>query len=302
MKRCVRFFILLIIITLMFPTIFLAGNDDDHANKKETLVAIGDSIPFGYNLGDDNGSPSNYAFPYLIGLDAGMLVPNLAVAGWRSEDLLTALESQLYRRALHHADYITLNIGNNDLIEALFSAWVLSEIDETKSFDDHLEVELEEHQLFRNLKKIIATIRGVTDAPVIIYNIYNPFQTHYPMHDLAQNVLPEFNETFEKHVHQLNKTQNDVILVDAYSAFGKNQKNFVIDGGNNPDIHPTIAGQRKLADIGLEALDSFKEREARRLARKVEDERFAHVSLTYEREQAIVNPTFPFSYYTMTTP
>lgn len=281
MKLFIRSFILLLATTLLFSTSVLANYD--YKNKRESLVALGDSIPYGYNLDDNNDSPSQYAFPYLMGLDADIQVPNLAVYGFKTEDMLVALESEKYIRTIGNADYITVNIGSNDLIEVLFSTWVLTQFDSTKSFDGHLNEEIEESELFPNLQEIIVKIRSLTDAPVIIYNIYNPFQTYNPMHDLIKDELPEINKTFEEHVTLLNETEKDIFLADAFGAFGTNQADYVIDSGIDLDIHPTVAGQKKLADIGLDILESYKEKEEKWLAMRYVKERSIHRSFSNDR-------------------
>ncbi|WP_416149979.1 SGNH/GDSL hydrolase family protein [Salipaludibacillus sp. HK11] len=260
MKLLFRSSILLLAVTIFSANV--SGNYENE-NTREVLVALGDSIPYGFNLGDDNLSPSGYAYPSLIGLDADIRVPNLTVPGWKTEDMLAALESDKYSQAIGNADYITLNIGSNDLIDSLFSAWILTLIDDNKSFEDYFYEEVEENDVFANIKGIILKIRDQTDAPVIIYNIYNPFQKTNPIHDVAIDVLPGINQIFNEYVAELNVTEKNILLADAYQAFGTNQANYVIDGGNNPDIHPTLAGQRKLADIGLEALETYKQRELR---------------------------------------
>lgn len=242
MKTVIRAFILLLAVTMLFSTNVFAKND----NAQESLVALGDSIPYGYNLGEDNDSPSKYAFPNLMGEDAGMRVRNLAVPGANTVDMLEALESQKYRQAVRHADYITLNIGNNDLLEALSTAYNLSEIDISKDLFEHLNDQIVASDIIPNLQLIIGEIKSLTDAPIVVYNIYNPFQVNDTfLHETSKIVLPGINSTIEN----LSLLDN-VFVADAYTAFGSNQSEYVIPA----DIHPTIAGQRKLADIGLEAL------------------------------------------------
>lgn len=277
-----RSFILLLAMTMLFSSNVLATKEYANQNTRESLVALGDSIPYGFNLGTDNETPSKDAFPYLIGQDAGIRVPNLAVSGWKTDDMISALESQKYRRAIRNADYITLNIGNNDLLEALFSASILTKIEYTKSFDVHLNEEIDKSKLFPNLQAIIIEIRSLTEAPVIIYNVYNPFQMSNPLHNVASDVLPDINGIFDEYVTLLNATEKDILLADAFHAFGTNQAEYVIDAGYLPDIHPTFAGQRLLADIGLDVLQFYKERETRRQARREAKELFTQISLLNE--------------------
>ena len=58
--------------SLFSPTSF-AGENNGNAYGKIDLVGLGDSITYGYNLPDTNNNTNSsaFAFPYLIGDDAG---------------------------------------------------------------------------------------------------------------------------------------------------------------------------------------------------------------------------------------
>lgn len=79
-------------------------------------VAIGDSISSGYGL----EVPETEAFPSLIAQDNGYTLTNLAQAGETSVSLLAKLENAEMAEALSTADVITLTIGGNDMLAALF--------------------------------------------------------------------------------------------------------------------------------------------------------------------------------------
>lgn len=213
---------------------------------KESLVALGDSIPFGYNLGQNNQHPAKAAYPYLIGMEENLRVRNLGIPGWQSEQLLDALEDeQKYRQAVSHADYVAITIGNNDLLQILREAG-----DESAGnpalFQQLLGKKLQADDVFSNIAAAIAETRSLTDAPIVLYNVYNPFQLTDPLHNVADAILPGINKTFAA----LAASSEDVYIADAYTAFGNNQEAYLIRG----DIHPTAAGQQILADIGSNAL------------------------------------------------
>ncbi|WP_238943050.1 hypothetical protein [Planococcus beijingensis] len=66
MSKMIKIFVAaLIALALGTPT---ALADSHHGHGKQSLVALGDSIPFGYNLGETNDRPAEVAFPYLIGV------------------------------------------------------------------------------------------------------------------------------------------------------------------------------------------------------------------------------------------
>ena len=212
---------------------------------KESLVALGDSIPFGYNLGQTNQNPSKAAYPYLIGAEEDLRVRNLGIPGWQSEQLLDALEDeQKYRQAISHADYVVITIGNNDLLQILREAGEESAGNQAL-FQQLLAQKLQADDVFANIAAAIAETRSLTDAPIVLYNVYNPFQVTDQLHYVADAILPGINQTFAA----LAASGENVYLADAYTAFGDNQATYVIQG----DIHPTAAGQQVLADIGISA-------------------------------------------------
>ncbi len=247
LKRIIKSFSLLLVLSLLFSTNAFAKND--HA--KESLVALGDSIPYGYNLGETNEEASKDAFPYLIGDDGYLRVRNLAVPGLNTTQMLTSLKTdQKFRQAVRHADYITLNIGSNDLLQALRAAYQESNGNQSL-FMLILQQKVQNSNLFANIGDLIKETRTLTDAPIVTYNIYNPFQTNDPLHYVGLQVLPSINKNFSDLTTYYNAVYGNVLLADAYTAFGQNQGTYVIAG----DIHPTIEGQILLADIGSDALD-----------------------------------------------
>ncbi|WP_147803325.1 SGNH/GDSL hydrolase family protein [Alkalicoccus halolimnae] len=232
-------------VSLLASPAAFAKND----NAKESLVAVGDSIPFGYNLGQTNQNPAKASYPYLIGKLSDLRVRNLGVPGWQSDQLLTAVEtSQKYRQAVNHSDYVAVTIGSNDLLEILRAAAAESGGDQIL-FQQLLQQKLNDSDVFSNIEETVREIRSLTDSPIVLYNVYNPFQLSDPFHHVADAFLPQVNAAFTG----LAFSYDDVYLGDAYGAFGSDQATYVLPG----DIHPTEAGQAKLAEIGLEAFGLY---------------------------------------------
>ncbi|MDN7240929.1 GDSL-type esterase/lipase family protein [Planococcus sp. N028] len=239
-------FVLLMALSLPLTTAF-AHNDHGKHHDKDILVALGDSVPFGFSPHRNNERPAKYAFPYLMGDKADLKVYNFAVPIWKTEDLLAALdENKKFRQAVRKADYVTVNIGGIDFLEILQEAKVESRGD-SKKFLQLLEQKLAKTDVFDDLREILKEIRSLTDAPVVLYNIYNPFQSKDPFHKVAEHYLPQINAVYEN----LADDFKNIELADAYKAFDDSQAKFVIRG----DVHPTKAGHVKLAKIGLRALD-----------------------------------------------
>ncbi|MBB5181117.1 lysophospholipase L1-like esterase [Planomicrobium koreense] len=242
MKRLIKTATAILLVSSLTAPAAFAKND----NAKESLVALGDSIPFGFNLGQNNQNPAKTSYPYLIGEDGDLRVRNLGISGWQSAQLLDALETdQKYRQALDHADYVSVTIGSNDLLSILRAAAAESAGNQLL-FQQLLQQKLSTSDVFTNIGETIEEIRSLTDAPIVLYNVYNPFQLNDPLHYVADAVLPQINLGFIG----LAFSYSDVYVADAYSAFGNDQAEYVIQG----DIHPTNAGQAVLAGIGLDAL------------------------------------------------
>ncbi|ETP69878.1 lipolytic protein G-D-S-L family [Planococcus glaciei] len=226
--------------TLSAVVLLCACSQEDA--EQETLVALGDSITYGANLEDSGQS----AYPHLIGEDAGFEVQNLAVSGWQTAQVMEALRGdQEYRQRVQDADVIAMTIGSNDLLEILRLA-------ETNGADNPGQVEVILRQelgnsvVFDEIGELIEEIQSLTDAQILLYNIYNPFSPGNSMHQIGEALLPEVNATFR----EVTESYENVHLVDAYSAYNGKQEDYIIPG----DIHPTEEGQAVLAEIGLEAI------------------------------------------------
>lgn len=224
----------------LFSTSSFAKENKGNAYGKIDLVGLGDSITFGYNLGENNDKPSSFAFPYLIGEDAQLEVRDLGIPGWTSSQLLDAIKNDKnFRQSIKHADYLTLDIGGNDLLQAL-----------KQSGGDPLILQglisTMVPTLTNNLHQIIQEISNLTDAPIVVYNIYNPFQQNNPLHGLANQLL---SGAINPAIGQVVLSHQNTRLADAFGTFLGKQEDYVISG----DIHPTILGQEALAEIGADA-------------------------------------------------
>lgn len=239
----------------------IPGEEDPEGQKpdedKQVLVALGDSVTFGYNLEENNSSPSSSAFPNLI--SGGIYdVINQGYPGWTSTDLLTALkENPAFDTALQSADVVTLNIGSNDLLQVVRSQATVAADLIAESKNGAIPPELEEQMLeavqnlAENLQLILADIREQTSAPIVLYTLYNPFgESEDPfeafMHNLGEQVIPEVNNTVIRPIGSHYET----LLADAYPAFAGKQADLILPG----DVHPNIEGHQVLASLADVAL------------------------------------------------
>ncbi|UOR10942.1 SGNH/GDSL hydrolase family protein [Halobacillus amylolyticus] len=229
-----------IITTLLCVSLFFIGSllapQPIHARESEQLVAIGDSIPYGYNLTKDNTLPSGGAFPYIIGNEADLEVTNLGVPGLTSAELLAAVRSNdKFRSTLKDADYVVVNIGGNDLLNLLKENKGLKGINME-------EVALVVRDLIFNVYSTIIELERLTQGEILVYNIYNPYPE---AGDKLDTPLSYINTQYSSLIELLSHFTN-VKLVNAYQSF-RGHPEYIIKG----DVHPTRQGQNVLARLGL---------------------------------------------------
>ncbi len=237
-----------------FGTTVSAYAASSPAKSTGSFVALGDSITFGYNLQDTNGNtvPSEFAFPQLIGQANHLSVSDLAVPGWTTNDLLHALQTPDYIRAVRNASAISLDIGSNDLIHIAENEGLLSQAASTTPVSP-TEAEKQAFatgiaQITKNIGTIVSDIRSQTKAPILLYNLYNPFPDASGIHAAGEL----FQSAVNQGIGQVANSTKNVFVVDAHKGFDHNQLTFVqVSKG---DIHPTILGQEELAKLGDEAL------------------------------------------------
>lgn len=232
----------------------MAASTTTAVTTPNALVALGDSITFGYNLpGSDNlTTPSPEAFPYVLGQAEGFTSANVmdaGVPGWTSTDLLNALKSNKYTAKLKQAKIVTLDIGNNDLLHAaqrlLLAAVAGKPVVPTLA--DQLALQAGLATIKVNLPQIIAAVRAQTgpNTPIVIYNMYNPFANTTALGAISESMVTAAN-----HIIAEDAAQNGLSVVHAHAAFSGNQATYV----RAMDVHPTAAGQDALATAAEAAL------------------------------------------------
>jgi lysophospholipase L1-like esterase len=235
------------------------------AKSKKSLVALGDSITFGWNLSPTNDSPSNKAFPSLIAnSEDDYQVSNLAVGGAASGDLLALLKTKSYSDALTRASVITLEIGSNDFLQGARSIIEKLIPGYTPTMEDMQVIGLITKQYGMNMAAIISEIRSVTKAPIILYNIYNPF---YGLDLQAGALLALPNMIIKSY-----DSDPSIVVADAFSAFAGKQNKLVIP----TDVHPNIDGHNVLANLGLHALETLETKKEKDKEKEKEHAKAAH--------------------------
>jgi glucan-binding YG repeat protein/lysophospholipase L1-like esterase len=248
-------------IFLLLSIVFLAGSifpaksfSMENENEPLNIVALGDSITYGWNLDPDKTKPSEKAFPYLIGEWTSVI--NVSHPGWTSTQLLQAINgTPEVTLALQQADVVTLNIGSNDLLQAAGVQQIIKGgVPVVPTPEMQQKVEAASIQLGANLTEIISKIKLITNAPIIMYNIYNPFGPSADpfaasLHALGEHIAKNVNE---KVIIPIAYNPGS-LLADAYSAFNGKQSQYIIPG----DIHPNETGHMVLAGLAADILSSL---------------------------------------------
>ncbi|MCL6626114.1 GDSL-type esterase/lipase family protein [Alicyclobacillus shizuokensis] len=219
--------------------------------KPKTLVALGDSITFGWRLpGATSGHPSPDAFPYAVGRRLGYRVEDLAVPGATSQDLLRQLNSAKLKTALRQANVVLIDIGSNDLLHTANN--VLTNALSGRRLpggSDAAQFSAALSAYARTLPQIVARVQAQTDAPIVLIDLYDPFPDGTILHDIAEPLLAAGNQTV---LH--TAAQTHCLVASAYEQFNHRQAQYV--RLQEDDVHPSVRGQKALADAVLTTLDS----------------------------------------------
>lgn len=264
--KIVRFcFAIILVVAVLVPSV--QAGSGDHEEKVIHYVALGDSIAGGYGLKD--AGTESYA-----GRIAGMLeqeydavcFTNFGKNGLRSEQLLDILTNEeneqyeVYREALRKADFITLSIGSNDLLQYLSVGMDFGKFQKQADevFSDACEA------FAANIPCIIDAIYSeAPGARLFVNNIYNPCgDISFPFSDTTVKHLQSVAETYIERMNQgfvservksvfnsENKGQN-YTLIDVKSVFEHAEDPLINVGFSwgNIDLHPNKEGHRLIAD------------------------------------------------------
>ncbi|WP_332628411.1 GDSL-type esterase/lipase family protein [Halalkalibacter flavus] len=264
---------------------------DEPSVEKPILVALGDSITYGLYLEFDVTKPSTLAFPNLIGKGKHEVI-NLGVPGLTSSQLLELLKSNPdYTVALENTELITINIGNNDLLKA---AGIAEAIQAGQPIvpTEELQQKLDEAsvQMAHNLHAIMEILRQQTDAPIILYNLYNPFgesedEFAHSLHLLGEQIIPAVNNQIITPV----ALQAGAFVADAYTAFAGKQSTYI----THDFVHPNALGHEALAVAGDAALRGVEPIEEPVTEEPVDEEPIKEKPVTEEPEKENPVPVTP---------
>ena len=274
-KRILSTLLALCLALSLLPASALAAG-----GEQKSYVALGDSITTGYGLEENETG-----FARQVADSNGYTLTNLAQNGATSSMLLTSLSDSEVSSAIASADLITITIGGNDLMNALYAylaeeynnkqnsdtpitaadvkaslAGTLSEIPQVAmlsfaaskipDFPDSTAANTALSTFATNFSSIISAIKGNnSSAEIIVVNQYNPYSR------LSTGNLLDLS-ALDSAVQALNTAISSgatagYTVADVYTAFEEATENpcnaSVSLPSINLDFHPNAAGHSLIA-------------------------------------------------------
>lgn len=258
---------------LLFNAVFagfaFAAETAPTTQKKLNVVALGDSITIGYP------TPSSSTFPNFIGEECNE-VTKFGAIGDTSASLLGSLTGNVlnFSNAAKQADVVTVNIGSNDFLGATGVGALLKSLKDNANDPAGLQTALtanpitpltvEQLNTYRvSLSAIVAMADTQADAPIILYNLYNPIVVNQELDNALNGKLTELHNFVEQELSKVNIVISEVgnstgaKVVDAKSTIASNPSAFILP----LDIHPTVAGHKALAKLADNVIASLQVQE-----------------------------------------
>ena len=289
-----RIISVLLCLCLMLGVTPLAAAQETEQKK---YLALGDSITAGYGLSTgEDGTPAEKSFAQQVAEKNGYTLTNLAESGETTATLLAKLSgqaedaavNQAFAAALPEADVITITIGGNDLMGALYTylADAYNAANSTQMTAEEIVAAITGGDLTTRLAllnfaagvlpgfmtseeltgaltemgtrfiQIIATIQKANpEAQIIVANQYNPYSHAAEGSTLSQ--VTAIVSAFEEGVKALNtkmaaaSAQVRYTVADVYTAFQGAQQNpcNASFAAMDLDFHPNAYGHSLIAEV-----------------------------------------------------
>ena len=191
-----------------------------YAQTLETYVALGDSITTGYGLGE--GAQS---FAKQVATASGLTLDDaLATDGLTSAGLLAQLSDADAKTAVTDTDFITITIGGNDLLGALYGYLA----------EKYNAAHPEEPQM--TAEKITEKLASLTMSDVNLVKELIGYMPGFQNSDAAENALTAYSANLTAILSAIRMLNSDVQVVVL------NQYNPYKQAAENPNPALTIVG------------------------------------------------------------
>jgi lysophospholipase L1-like esterase len=191
---CILIIILLISLLSSCQTTNVGNQRIDNSSIK--IIALGDSIAEGKIGVSPESERNNYSYLEVVGKINGFSYQNLAIAGYKTSDLLNYVlqknESAAPIKAIKEATIIVVSILGNDLLENDFTTYFVQAISKPASYDSYDQVLT---QSYSNIEAIVERIKVLNkDAYLIFQTLYNPM---YP--GSSKLMTPSFKQSVREY-------------------------------------------------------------------------------------------------------
>ena len=233
-KRILSTLLALCLALSLLPASALAAG-----GEQKSYVALGDSITTGYGLDEAQ------SFAEQIAEQEGYtLNDSLASDGATSTDLLEVVKSEANADTLKNADLITITIGGNDLMNALY-AYLAEEYNNKQNSDTSITAE--------NVKALLAGEEGavveqITMLVFAISNISN-FQSSSIANSAYDTLWDNFVEIIET-IREINQNAQ-LIVVNQYNPYSH-----LTTGISGLDLSSVISAFDSAVQVLNEAISS----------------------------------------------
>lgn len=224
-----------------------ASGDFVAAPKQETvierkdklnIVALGDSLTAG--TGDNTGKGYVGRVREKLEQQTGkpvFVLNNLAIPGYKSEQLVNDLALKKTQDALAGADIVLLTIGGNDIFDG--GQGIFTGNNQTE-FNPEGALEKIDPALERMEKVLEAIHKANPDATLLYIGLYHPFLDLDPEREGSVIVQRWNNSVFA----MMNRYPN-MIIVPTYDLFEQNLNKYL---SSSDHFHPNGDGYERIAD------------------------------------------------------
>ena len=244
--------------------------------KALKIVSLGDSIPNGYLLEDEDKSFDNLLADTL---DAEYY--EFSYIGMRSDDLLRELDNEEIKENIGNANIVIVNIGANDLLD-LIDLLDLSKVGMkieygtnptvglNREFLDNFKTYLQDFfvntlepmsikaadDFARVFPQIINKIKEYNqNAKIYVNNLYNPFfDISVPLLNLDLSGIEKVSDNAIKRFNETINNNEGYQVIDIYKTLRNNRYLNINPLSVSFDPHPNRLGHKRIYNLYLKEL------------------------------------------------
>src|SRR5690625_530196 len=251
-NRSLKYLLLSLLVFFLVSPLYVMAEEGESVELN--YVALGDSLAAGFLNKTD---PPLYAigngYPFFIkqGIEAetryGINLTNRVIGGYTTKDVRIQVEYDLVvQEQVRSADFITLDVGANDLLGAVD----IGAID--TSDPEAMEADIQDamaalDQVEGNMDAILDKITELNpDAPIYVMGYYNALPYLEDLQEIVITIIGMLNDR----IHNVTG-HYDASYVPTFVAYEGNYELYLPNPNN---IHPTEEGYEVIANLFLEQI------------------------------------------------